>query len=338
MLLQCPPMDQSEAYKNLSPDGILNAIETAGYRCDGHIYPLNSYENRVYQVGIEDEKPIIAKFYRPGRWSDEAILEEHEFTLHLADEDIPVIAPLAGASGESLFHAGGFRFALYKRAGGRTPELDNPQHLKQIGRTIARIHNYGELQAFQHRPSLSLKVFAVDSNRYLLDNNFIPDDLLPAYTSLMDGLIPAIEQNFENAGHVEHIRLHGDCHLGNILWLDDVPNMVDFDDTMMGPAIQDLWMLLSGDREYMTARLHDLLQGYTEFRDFRPAELHLVEALRTMRIIHYAGWIARRWDDPAFPMAFPWFNTQRYWQDHILSLREQAALMQEPPLEWDRDW
>ena len=330
-------MEQINAYKNLSPDDILNAIEDAGYRCDGHIYPLNSYENRVYQVGIEDDKPIIAKFYRPGRWSNEAIEEEHEFSRLLAKEEIPVIAPLQDNNKNSLYVTTSFRFALFERTGGRTPELDNPEHLTQIGRMIARVHNYGAIEPFKHRQSLTISALAEKSSLFLLEQHFIPDDLLPAYESLINELIPKIKNCFSSAGSVKYIRLHGDFHLGNILWNDDTPFMVDFDDTMMGPAMQDLWMLLSGDRNYMTARLYDVLDGYCEFREFDPVELHLVEALRTLRIINYAGWIARRWEDPAFPMAFPWFNSQRYWQDHILSLREQSALMEEPPLEWQRE-
>jgi Ser/Thr protein kinase RdoA (MazF antagonist) len=330
-------MDQSDAFSNLSPDDILNAIDAAGYRCDGCIYPLNSYENRVYQVGIEDDKPIIAKFYRPGRWTDEAIIEEHDFSIMLAGEELPVIAPLINNDQKSLYHSAAFRFSLYNKVGGRTPELDNPEHLTQIGRTLARIHNFGALESFQHRATISIASMGEETSQYLLENKFIPDDLLPAYESLIEEVIVKVKNCFSNAGTVSHIRLHGDCHLGNILWNDDTPFMVDFDDTMMGPAIQDLWMLLSGDRNYMTARLYDILDGYCEFREFDPAELHLLEALRTLRIINYSCWIARRWQDPAFPMAFPWFNSQIYWQDQILSLREQSALMEEPPLVWQPD-
>ena len=328
------PMHESPAFRQLSPDEILNAVEEVGYRCSGRIFALNSYENRVYEIGIEDEKPLIAKFYRPGRWTDEAILEEHRFTLELADLEIPAIAPLA-RDGRSLLHVADFRFALYPRVGGRTPELDNSEHLLQLGRNIARIHNLGAVAPFSHRPAIDLVSHAVEPSRFVLDSGFLPADLTEAYTSLVEDLIRRVERRFADAGDYSQIRLHGDCHLGNILWQDDAPFFVDFDDSRTGPAVQDLWMLLSGDREYMTGRLYDILDGYTEFREFNPRELHLVEALRTLRMIHYAGWLARRWDDPAFPMAFPWFNTQRYWEDHILSLREQAAMMDEPPLEWD---
>ena len=327
-------MNQSDAYQNLSPNDVLNAIDSVGYKCDGCINTLNSYENRVYQIGIENDKPIVAKFYRPSRWSDAAITEEHEFSSLLYNEEIPVIAPLYDNNRRSLYQTSIFRFCLYKRIGGRTPELDNPEHLTQIGRTIARIHNFGAIEAFHHRATISISSFASETSQYLLEHDFIPADLLAAYEPLVDELIKKINQCFSNAGEVKYIRLHGDCHLGNILWNDNTPFMLDFDDTMMGPPVQDIWMLLSGDRSYMTARLHDVLIGYSQFRDFDPAELHLVEALRTLRIINYSCWIARRWQDPAFPMAFPWFNTQRYWQDHILSLREQSALMEEPPLNW----
>lgn len=330
-----PRMEPSDTYKNLSPDEILNVIDRTGYRSDGRILALNSYENRVYQIGIEDAKPIIAKFYRPERWTDEAIQEEHDFTLLLAGSDIPVIAPLADADGKTLFHMDGFRFALYPRVGGRPPELDNPDHLTQLGRTLARIHNFGELKPFEHRPELTIRAFGIEPSEYVLAHNFVPADLIESYSTLVADLLKRIERGFARAGKVDYLRLHGDCHHGNILWNNDAPFIVDFDDARMGPAVQDLWMLLSGDREYMTARLFDLMDGYCEFRSFEPRELYLIEPLRTLRMIHYAGWIASRWEDPAFPMAFPWFNSQRYWEDHILSLREQAAMMDEPALDWE---
>lgn len=325
-----------DSYKHLGPDQILDAVESAGFRCDGHVSALNSYENRVYQIGIEESKPVIAKFYRPQRWSDESILEEHAYTLELAEQEIPAISPFKDENGQSLFHPGAYRFAIYARVGGRAPELDDPEHLMQLGRCIARIHNTGATRAFSHRPTLDIESFAMQPRKFILENNFIPADLLEAYETLSSYVIEAIETCFSNAGDCRQLRLHGDFHLGNILWYDDAPFIVDFDDARTGPAVQDLWMLLSGDRAYMTARLHDLLEGYCEFRDFDARELHLIEGLRTLRIMHYAGWLAKRWDDPAFPQAFPWFNSQRYWEEHILSLREQQALMQEAPLQWQR--
>lgn len=325
-----------DSYVNLGPDQILNAIEGIGYECDGRIFALNSYENRVYQIGIHDAEPVIAKFYRPARWTDEQILEEHQFTLELAQHEIPVIAPLINSAGNTLHHYDHFRFALYPRKGGRPPELDNPEQLEQLGRFIARIHNIGASKSFVYRSELSIQTMGIDACHYLMANKFIPVELEQSYQTLCEDLIKRIQNCFERAGNVSKIRLHGDCHHGNILWRNDAPFILDFDDACTGPAIQDIWMFLSGDRTYMTARLADLLDGYSEFRDFDARELHLIEALRTLRMMHYAAWIARRWNDQAFPLAFPYFNTTHYWQDHILTLREQAAMMDEPALEWFR--
>lgn len=328
-------MNEKDSYAALGPDQILDAVESAGFVCDGHFLALNSYENRVYQVGIEGEAPLVVKFYRPGRWQDDAILEEHAFSHQLADLEIPVVAAMANSQGETLLQHNGFRFALFPRRGGMSPELDNPGTLEQLGRFVARIHNLGAVRPFESRPTLEIESFGVASYQYLLEQGFIPTALKEAYRTLAEDLIVRIRACYQRAGDVEMLRLHGDCHPGNILWRDAGAHIVDLDDARMGPAIQDLWMFLSGDRVYMTARLGDLLAGYTEFRDFNPRELHLLEALRTLRMMHYAAWLARRWDDPAFPMAFPWFNTERYWDEHVLSLREQAAQMDEPVLVWD---
>jgi len=323
------------AFQYLVPDAILDSIESQGYLCDGRFLALNSYENRVYQIGIEDDSPVIAKFYRPQRWSDAAIIEEHQLTLELAASEIPVVAPLINPQGETLHHYKHYRFALYPQKGGRTPELDNPQQLEVIGRFLARIHLHGEQQDFQSRPSLDIEQFGIQPSQYLLKSQLIPMELETSYSALIDDLIPKIRHHFELAGAVKNIRLHGDCHPSNILWRDGTPHIVDFDDARMGPAIQDLWMFLSGDRQYQTARLADILEGYTQFRDFNPRELHLIEALRTLRMIHYAAWLAKRAEDPAFQLAFPWFYTARYWDDHILSLKEQSSALDNPPLVWD---
>ena len=325
---------QIEAFGNLTPDELLDAVEADGIRCDGRFLALNSYENRVYQIGVEDAPPLVAKFYRPVRWSNDAIIEEHDYTTSLASDEIPVIPPNADANGNTLRFHKEFRFALYPCRGGRAPELDNADHLEQLGRLVARIHATGATQDFTFRPALDIESLAVKPSAFLLENEFIPDYLVDAYSTLIKDLIDQIHSGFESAGEISLIRLHGDFHPGNILWTDDGPHIVDFDDALMGPCIQDLWMFLSGDRNYMSARLADLLDGYTQFYEFNPTELHLIEPLRTLRMINYAGWIAARWNDPAFPQAFPWFNTPHYWNEHILALREQAALMNEPPLHW----
>lgn len=331
--------EENSAYARLGPADILDAVDSAvadsGRHCDGRFLALNSYENRVYQVGIEGQAPLIAKFYRPGRWSDDAIREEHTFTLELAGHEIPVVPPQASADGNTLHHHRAFRFALFPRRGGRAPELDNPDHLERLGRYLGRIHAVGEVRDFKHRPTLDIEHFGVDSIRTVLQCGLLPAELEIPYRTLAADLIERVRACYARAGSVKVLRLHGDCHAGNILWTDGGPHIVDFDDARMGPAIQDLWMFLSGDRRYMTARLADLMAGYTDFHDFDPRELHLVEALRTLRMMHYAAWIARRWNDPAFPLAFPWFGSNRYWEEHILALREQAALMDEPPLAWD---
>jgi len=324
--------DSTHPYDALTPDLILDSVESGGLRCDGRLLALNSFENRVYQVGIEEAQPVVAKFYRPGRWSDAAIAEEHAFAAELAQAELPVVAPIADAAGSTLHAFGGFRFALYPRQRGRAPELEAQDTLTWMGRFIARIHAIGALRPFAHRPALTIESFGEEPTRFLLEGGFIPADLTLAYRTLVEQLLAAIRACFARAGTLASIRLHGDCHPGNVLWADDGPHFVDLDDARMGPAVQDLWMLLSGERESMARQVRWLLDGYWEFHDIDPRELQLIEPLRTLRMLHYAGWLARRWDDPAFPAAFPWFNTQRYWQDHILALREQAAAMDEPAL------
>ncbi len=322
-------------YERLIPDCILDAVETAGFRCDGRMLALNSYENRVYQVWLEDDTSLVAKFYRPERWPDAAIDEEHRFTLELAEREIPVVAPLV--IGERTLHEHkGFRFALYPRRPGRSPELEDGDTLRWLGRFIGRIHAIGALKPFNHRPLLDIESFGREPSRFVLEHDFVPAELTETYRSVVDDVLGRVVRCYQRAGSIKHIRLHGDCHAGNILWTGQGPHFVDLDDARMGPAVQDIWMLLAGDRETMTRQLAAVFEGYREFNDFDPRELALVEALRTLRQIHYAGWLARRWDDPAFPANFPFFNTQRYWQDHILSLREQAAALDEEPLELAR--
>ena len=322
-------------YERLIPDCILDAVESAGYRCDGRMLALNSYENRVYQVWLEDDTSLIAKFYRPERWPDAAIGEEHQFALELVEREIPVVAPLV-IGGRTLHEHDGFRFALYPRRPGRSPELEDRDTLRWLGRFIGRIHAVGALKPFRHRPALDIESFGREPSRFVLDNDFVPVDLKETYRSVVDDVLGRVVRCYQRAGTLANIRLHGDCHAGNILWTDQGPHFVDLDDARMGPAVQDIWMWLTGSRADMTLQLAAVIEGYREFNDFDPRELALIEALRTLRIIHYAGWLARRWDDPAFPASFPFFNTQRYWQDHILSLREQAAALDEQPLELAR--
>ncbi len=325
-------MTDAAPYEHLDPDTVLDAVESAGFVINGRLLALNSYENRVYQVGVEDERPVVTKFYRPGRWSDEAILEEHAFALELAELEIPVVAPLVVA-GRTLLESGSYRFAVYPSCGGRWPELAISEDRRVLGRFLGRIHMVGCAFPFRHRPDLDVERLGQSSRDWLLENDWIPAHLETAYDSLTESLLDAVRERFATAGTVRWLRIHGDCHLGNILWTDDGPHFVDLDDCVNGPAVQDLWMLLSGEEDEMRVQLSDLLDGYREFADFDPRELWLVEALRTLRIIHYHAWIARRWDDPAFPRAFPWFPENRNWEDHVLTLREQAAMLQEAPLQ-----
>uniref|UniRef100_C6E8Y2 Stress response kinase A n=1 Tax=Geobacter sp. (strain M21) TaxID=443144 RepID=C6E8Y2_GEOSM len=324
--------ETSHPFSTLTPNFIMDAVESQGFRCDCRTSALNSYENRVYQVGIEEEKPLIAKFYRPGRWSDEQIREEHQFCLELAEHELSVVAPWMNPAGDTLFHFDGFRFALYPRQGGHAPEFDNDENLAILGRMLGRIHSIGAIRPFKERPTLESRSFGHDSVA-LIKERFIPEEYRASYTAVTDQLLAAIDAAFAQTQGVTQIRAHGDCHAGNILWRDGAPHFVDFDDARMAPAVQDLWMMLSGERPRQLVQLEQLVKGYTEFRDFHPGELMLVEPLRALRMLHYSAWLARRWEDPTFPITFPWFNTVRYWGEHILQLREQLSALDEPPLE-----
>jgi Ser/Thr protein kinase RdoA (MazF antagonist) len=325
-------------YVGLTPDRVLDALESVRCSGDGRLLALNSYENRVYQVWLAEaarttERPrsVVAKFYRPARWTDAQILEEHRFACALEQHEIPVVAPLKLGESTLASHSG-FRFAVYPQRGGRAPELEDRATLEWIGRFLGRIHAVGGMASFSERPAIDIASFGEEPRDYLLEHSFVPADLLPAWTSTVAQVLDGVRRCYERAGAVRSLRLHGDCHAGNILWDAQGPHFVDFDDCRSGPAVQDLWMLLSGSRSDMELELKAVLEGYESFCAFDARELYLVEALRTLRLIHYSAWLARRWDDPAFPLAFPWFNTQRYWQDRILELREQAAAMDEPPL------
>jgi Ser/Thr protein kinase RdoA (MazF antagonist) len=326
-----PEHDKTHPFERLTPSFLMDAVETQGFWCDGRTFPLNSYENRVYQVGIEEKEPLIAKFYRPNRWSREQILEEHEFSFELAEHELPIVTPLKNEEGNTLFDYQGFMFSLFPRKGGHAPELDNMDNLFVLGRLLGRMHRVGEVKPFTHRPEITTQNFGYESVAFVSEH-FIPLDLKAAYTSVSADLLQAIDEITQQCGEIKKIRVHGDCHSGNMLWRDDAPHFVDFDDARMAPAMQDIWMLLSGDRHEQTAQLSEIVDGYNEFNDFRTTELRLIEVLRSLRIMHYSAWLAKRWEDPAFPHSFNWFNTSRYWGEHILELREQMAILDQAPL------
>lgn len=321
----------SHPYEALTPDTVLDAVESAGYLPTGSLLALNSYENRVYQIGEESEGFLVAKFYRPQRWSDAQIQEEHDFSAALAELEIPVVAPLTGSDGQTLRHFAGFRFALFPRRGGRAPELDDPDTQYRLGQFLGRIHALGAARPFQQRPALTPESFGDQSLRYLLEHEQIAAEYQQQYRDLAQQLLQRVHTAF-SAVEYPAIRLHGDFHPGNILWTDSGAHLVDLDDCRMGPAVQDLWMMLSGDRQQMSLQLDEILAGYEEFHDFDRRQLALIEPLRTLRLIHYAAWLARRRDDPAFALAFPWFGTVKYWEEQVLTLREQLLRLGEPPL------
>ncbi len=321
-------------YSLLTPELIIDAVEKLGYQSDARLLALNSYENRVYRIGIEDQQPLIVKFYRPERWTDAQILEEHQFCFELAEQELSVVAPIV-YNNKSLFYIQQdnvqFRYALFPTQGGHAPELDNDDNLIVLGRFLGRLHNIGKQKAFEERPTITIQDYGINS-KALIENDVIPMELKTAYSSLTDDVLSRMQDITDSNSHISNIRSHADCHIGNILWRQNTAHFVDFDDARMAPAIQDLWMLLSGDQHQQRDQLSVLLEGYEEFCEFNTQELALIETLRTLRLMHHAAWLAKRWQDPAFPIAFPWFNSQRYWESHILELREQLAFLQEPPL------
>ncbi|HKM38613.1 MAG TPA: serine/threonine protein kinase [Thiopseudomonas sp.] len=312
----------------LTPDLVLDAVESLGFLSDARVLALNSYENRVYQVGIEDNLPLIAKFYRPERWSTAQILEEHAFSFELAECDVPLVAPMQH-NGQSLFEHAGFRFALFERRGGRAPEPGNLNQLYRLGQLLGRLHAVGASKPFAERPELSVASYGHASFERLRSGEHVPKSLRPAWESVVADLLVKVDALFAENPYTA-IRVHGDCHPGNLLCRDESFFMVDLDDCRMGPAIQDLWMMLAGDYQERLSQLSELVDGYQEFYDFSPRQLPLIEGLRALRLLHYSAWLAQRWDDPAFPQSFPWFGSERYWGEQILILREQRAALDEP--------
>ena len=337
------------AFESLTPDLVLDALDSVGLRGDGRLMALSSYENRVYQVQLEDGTAVVAKFYRPERWSDAQIQEEHDFAAELMAYEVPAIGSLI-LNGQTLHHFGGFAFAVSPRRGGRPPELDDGEVLEWIGRFLARIHTVGARKPFATRPEINVQTFAIEPKEWLLANDMVPLDVQAAWTRNCEDAIKLIASHAILAGisgknasgndGIRVLRLHGDCHPGNILWtpadakpeLGPGPHFVDLDDARSGPAVQDLWMLLSGDRSQRTRQLGALVDGYEQFREFDRRELALIEPLRTLRLIHYSAWLARRWSDPTFPANFPWFGSSDYWQGQVQMLEELLEAMQEDPL------
>jgi Ser/Thr protein kinase RdoA (MazF antagonist) len=324
------PDDAVKPFAGLSPDVVLDAAASLGLEGDGRLFALNSYENRVYQMG-RPEGALVLKFYRPARWSDAQIAEEHAFTAELAAAELAVAAPLA-VDGKTLFRFRDFRFAVFPWMRGRAPELDAPGARAMLGRSLARIHRIGAVRPFRTREHLTIERLGVGARDHVLESGLLPETLEKSYLRATEALLERIDRVFEEAGNVRELRIHGDCHMGNLLWNEQGPVFVDLDDCVTGPAIQDLWMLLSGSAADQQKQWHDLLEGYEQFGEFDFSELRLVEPLRALRMMHHAAWIALRWSDPAFPRAFPWFGGTRYWEAHINDLLEQVAAIDDPPL------
>lgn len=321
--------DAVKPFAGLTPDVVLDAAGSLGFDSDGRLFALNSYENRVYQMG-SSEGTVVLKFYRPGRWTDAQIGEEHTFTAELAAAEMAVAAPL-NVDGKTLFRFQDFRFSVFPWMRGRAPELDAPEARQMLGRSLARIHRIGAVQPFRTRVRLTVERLGFEARDQVIESGMLPATLEESYLRATDALLERIERVFGEVGAVRQIRVHGDCHLGNLLWNDQGPVFVDLDDCMMAPAIQDLWMLLSGSESEQQGQWQDLLEGYEQFRELDFSELRLIEPLRALRMLHHAAWLATRWSDPAFPRAFTWFGGVRFWEGHINDLLEQVAAVDDPP-------
>jgi Ser/Thr protein kinase RdoA (MazF antagonist) len=315
-------------FTSLSPDLILDGLESTGLLVDSGLLALNSYENRVYQFSDEHNNKYVTKFYRPQRWSVEQLKEEHEFSFELAEQELPLVAPMK-INGESLFSHQGYHFAIFPCRGGRIFEVDNLDQLEWMGRFLGRIHAVAAQDHFKHRPTFNKQEMLFQATDIIKNSDFVPSYLASPFFTILEQVVDIAAEQYQPTNE---IRLHGDCHAGNILWTDDGPHFVDLDDCRTGPAIQDLWMMLSGDRQQQLLQLDTLLSGYEEFFTFEPNQLVLIESLRTMRVVNYMAWLCKRWQDPAFPHNFPWFNTDKYWEQQILMLKEQVSALQQPPL------
>ncbi len=321
--------DQAFTFQTLHPDTIMDALFEQGIRVDSGLTPLNSYENRVYQFQDEDRRRFVVKFYRPQRWSAEQIQEEHQFALDLVADDVPVAAPLKFNKQTLLTHQG-FYFAIFPSLGGRQFEADNIDQMEWVARYLGRIHQTGQKSAFTARPGIGIQEYLLEPRQVFETSTLIPSELKAQFLAATDGLINAVIPRWDN--NVQTLRLHGDCHAGNILWRDG-PLFVDLDDARMGPAIQDLWMLLNGDKAEQRMQLETIIEAYEEFSSFDSDEIALIEPLRAMRFVYYLAWLIRRWDDPAFPRNFPWLTGEDYWRNQISTFIEQVKVLQEPPLQ-----
>jgi Ser/Thr protein kinase RdoA (MazF antagonist) len=319
-----------QPFAGLTPEVVLDAGSAFQLDPDGRLFALNSYENRVYQMGV-GERQLVLKFYRPGRWTDAQILEEHEFTAELAAAEMQVASPLV-IGGTSLLRFADFRLAAFPWMRGRSPELDAPEARVVLGRALGRFHQIGATRAFAVRPRISVQRLGWEAREQVLDSTLLPERLGERYEHISRELLARIGEAFDAAGAVRQIRLHGDCHLGNLLWNEQGPVFVDLDDCATGPRVQDLWMMLSGSPDEQQHQWAQLLEGYRQFSDFDYSEVRLIEPLRSLRMLHHAAWVAHRWSDPAFPRAFPWIGEERYWEGYLGDLREQLAQIEDPPL------
>ena len=319
----------AQPFDGLEPGVVLDAVEAHGARCNGRLLALNSFENRVYQVGLDDGRNVVAKFYRPERWSNEAILEEHQFSLELKDFDIPVVAPLQDNNGATLLEYRGFRYAVYPSVGGNWPELTDAEDRRRIGRLVGRIHAVSSARQFEHRPSIDVQTLGYASVEAVLQSQLLSPGREQRYRDTCESLLTYVTRHFSSTDIMARIRLHGDLHRGNILWADNEVNLVDLDDCSNGPAIQDLWMLADSDGHTARENLFDIVEGYETFHEFDWRQVELVESLRSLRLVYHAAWLARRWHDPAFPRAFPWFGSEAYWTDHLNDLQAQLAKLEQ---------